>query len=270
MTKVIVFGNEKGGSGKSTTAANIMVYLIYQNKKIGVLDLDTRQKTMLRFLENRNEYSKTTNTEFTVPETGIVKESLLDSKILARNEEFHELQNAINTLKSTCDYILVDCPGSNSDLSVLAHGMADLIVTPINDSFVDFDLLGRIDTQTKRIKQASIYSEIVWNARKERIAAKQASPDWVVIRNRTTHINSNNKIQMERSLQELSKRCGFKIADGFSERTIYRELFMYGLTIIDIAQIKNWTLTLSHINARNEVRNLVKSLGVNGFTASTQ
>ena len=263
MTKVIVFGNEKGGSGKSTTAANIMVYLMHQKKQVGVLDLDTRQKTILRFLENRKEYSKSYNTEIAVPKTGVFKESLLDSKILAHNEERHELQNVINTLRSTCDYILVDCPGSNSHLSVLAHGLADLIVTPINDSFVDFDLLGRIDTKTKRVKHASIYSEIVWNARKDRIAAKQISPDWVVLRNRTTHINSNNKIQMERSLQELSKRCGFKIAHGFSERTIYRELFLYGLTLLDMPHIKNGRLTLSHINARNEVRNLVKSLGIN-------
>ena len=266
MTKVIVFGNEKGGSGKSTTAVNIMAYLMHQKMKVGVLDLDTRQQSILRFIENRNEYSRNFNTQIAVPETRVIKESLLDSKILAHSEERHELRSVVKTLKSTCDYVLIDCPGSNSNLSVSAHDMADLIVTPINDSFVDFDLLGRIDPNTKRIKHASIYSEIVWNARKARVASNQPSPDWVVLRNRTTHTNSNNKIQMERSLQELSRRCGFKIVHGFSERTIFRELFTCGLTLLDMSHIKNWTLTLSHINARNEVRNLVKSLGINEFT----
>ena len=262
MVKLIVFGNEKGGTGKSTSAILVMIYLLQRGEKVGVIDLDIRQKTLSQFLENRNLYSRNMNLDIDMPEIGVVKEYLSDSKSLTYKKEVDSLNKLITELKSTSDYILIDCPGFNSNLSVRAHEMADLIVTPINDSFIDFDLLGRLDPSSKRIKYASIYSEMIWNARKHRIASDQTSQDWVVLSNRTNHLKSKNKNQLDKSILELSKRCGFKIVSGFSERNIFRELFVLGLTPLDVSTISGWKFTVSHINARNEIRNLMKGLNI--------
>ena len=263
MTKIIIFGNEKGGSGKSTTAMHVMTYLLQKNQKVGVIDLDIRQKSLIRFLENRQAYSKETGVNLLFPEVGVVKESEHDSKKLACQDEKEQLGFEIELLKSKCNYILIDCPGSNTNFSIFAHNLADLIITPINDSLVDFDLLGKLDTQSKKIKYASIYSEMVWNVRKYRMGLNLPSTKWVVLRNRINHLNSRNKRQLDTSLIELSKRVGFEVAPGFSERTIFRELFVLGLTLLDVDVLKDWKLTVSHIAARNEIRSLVNRLGMN-------
>ena len=140
--------------------------------------------------------------------------------------------------------------------------MSDLIITPINDSFVDFDLLGTLDSKTRKIKHASIYSEEIWNVRKHRLSLNLKIPDWVVLRNRMTHLTSNNKKKLDNSILELSKRCGFEIIPELSERPIFKELFIFGLTLLDVSIIKDWKFTISHINGRNEVRNLIKSLKI--------
>ena len=263
MTKIIIFGNEKGGSGKSTTAIHVMTYLLQKNQKVGIIDLDIRQKSLFRFLENRQAYSKQTGVDLLFPKVGLVKESEHDSKKSAYQDEEEQLGFQIESLKLKCDYILVDCPGSNTNFSIFAHNLADLIITPINDSLVDFDLLGNLDTQSKKIKYASIYSETVWNVRKYRMGLNLPRTKWVVLRNRINHLNSKNKRQLDTSLLELSKRVGFEVFPGFSERTIFRELFVLGLTLLDVDVVKDWKLTVSHIAARNEIRSLANRLGIN-------
>ena len=264
MTRIIVFGNEKGGSGKSTTTMHVMTYLLQKNHTVGVIDLDLRQKSILRFLENREAYSKENETNLLLPEKVFIEGSTNDSKHLAYQEEEVILNSQIEELKSKrCNYILIDCPGSNTNFSIFAHQIADLIITPMNDSLVDFDLLGRLDTRSRKIKYASIYSEMVWEVRKHRMRLDLPSTKWVVLRNRMNHLNSKNKQQLDSSLSELSKRVGFKIVPGFAERTIFRELFVSGLTLLDVSLVKDWKFTLSHIAARNEIRGLMKSLEMN-------
>ena len=117
-----------------------------------------------------------------MPEQGIVEECLNDSKSDSYDTEMNELAQEIEEMKSKCNYILIDCPGSNSNLSIHAHRMSDLIITPINDSFVDFGLLGTLDSKTRKIKHVSIYSEEIWNVRKHRLSLNLKIPDWVVLR----------------------------------------------------------------------------------------
>src|SRR6476619_6715122 len=50
----IVFANEKGGTGKSTTAVHTAIALAASGHRVGALDLDGRQRTMTRYLETRD------------------------------------------------------------------------------------------------------------------------------------------------------------------------------------------------------------------------
>ena len=171
---------------------------------------------------------------------------------------------AVAEAEKDCDFLLIDCPGSHTRLSQVAHMMADTLVTPLNDSFIDFDMLGRIDPQTEKILGPSVYSEMVWKARQARAQAGLKPVDWVVLRNRIGAQKMLNKAKMETAVAALSIRIRFRVAPGFSERVIFRELFPRGITLLDLKDVKSDRLSLSNIAARQEVRDLLKNLSLPG------
>ena len=65
--RVIVVGNEKGGSGKSTTAIHLTVALLMQGQRVGCLDLDARQATLARHLENRRAHAAARGIDLALP-----------------------------------------------------------------------------------------------------------------------------------------------------------------------------------------------------------
>ncbi|MEM6498589.1 MAG: division plane positioning ATPase MipZ [Pseudomonadota bacterium] len=257
---VIVLGNEKGGSGKSTTGMHLCIALLRAGKSVGVIDLDLRQKSFFRYLENREAYGARTDTRLLGPERITVNPSAAALREDAAREEHEQLCDAIRNLQSDCDFVLVDTPGAVTQFNRSAHQMADTLITPINDSLIDFDLLGKVDPATGNVIGPSIYSELVWEARQRRAVGGLPPMDWVVLRNRMSTLESRNRRQVSRVMQELSDRIGFRIVPGFSERVIFRELFLNGLTLLDLKKDGLISLTLSHVAARQEVRDMVKAL----------
>lgn len=264
VTHVIVLGNEKGGSGKSTAAMHIVVALLKSGHKVAAIDLDMRQRSLSRYLENRRNFAETKGKELLFPQLPIVEPSMIDSREASRNAETNSLKTTLSTL-GDCDFVVIDCPGADTHLSRLAHDHADTIVTPLNDSFVDFDLLARIDPDTGKILGPSVYAEMVWDARKRRAMAGLAGGiDWVVMRNRVSATRANNKKKMGEKLEDLSGRIGFRLGRGFGDRVIYRELFPMGLTLLDLggpdAPVR--LSTMSHVTARLEIRSLIAMLNL--------
>jgi chromosome partitioning protein len=262
MAHIIVFGNEKGGSGKSTTCMHTATALARSGARVGALDLDLRQKTFTRYLENRDAYGIKNDLSLPTPKVaGLPK---VDRAQLTETENPFDksLTLAVAELEKTCDFVIIDCPGSHTRLSQVAHSLADTLVTPLNDSFVDFDLLARIDPDTARILGPSVYSEMVWHARQLRAKAGLKPIDWIVLRNRLGAQEMHNKRKMGQALTDLSKRIGFRVAPGFTERVIFRELFPRGMTLLDLKDIGISTLNLSNIAARQEVRDLIRSLNL--------
>ena len=264
MAKIIVFGNEKGGSGKSTTAIHVSIALCYQRKEVGVIDLDIRQKSMSRFLENRADFIKKQKSDLPSPTYYKIDPSDKDSKAESNSEEEKRFAEALMTLEKTCEFIVIDCPGGVSNYVKMAHTVADILVTPMNDSLIDFDLLAKIEASTGKVIGPSIYSEMVWDCRQLRASAKHPPIDWVIVRNRISHVFSKNKYQVGNSLKNLAKRIGFRLSTGFSERVIFKELFLSGLTLLDLEKMEDWRPTLSHISARQEMRMLIDSLNITG------
>jgi chromosome partitioning protein len=257
---VIVLGNEKGGSGKSTTAMHLFVALARQGHRIGAIDLDSRQQSFFRYLDNRATHSERAGARLVMPEMALVEPSTAALRADAEEEDRANLAAAVAHLAQSCRFVIIDTPGSATTLSEAAHTFADTLVTPMNDSLIDFDLLGRIDPTTGRIIGPSIYSEMVWSARQKRAAAGKAPTDWVVLRNRMATLESRNKRKVGGALEELSRRIGFRVIPGFSERVIFRELFLNGLTLLDLKEGGLISLTLSHVAARQELRDMVKAL----------
>jgi chromosome partitioning protein len=138
-----------------------------------------------------------------------------------------------------------------------------VIVTPMNDSFVDFDMLGQIDPVTLDLKKPSLYSEAVWDARKNRAASSRQSIDWIVLRNRLASTEARNRKRVDERVEALSRRVGFRIGPGLRDRVIYRELFPFGLTVADLSpKLRPVPVSLTHLAARQELRALMQCLGL--------
>ncbi len=268
MAHIIVVGNEKGGAGKSTVSMHVATALARMGHRVGALDLDLRQRTMGRYCLNRAAYLEKVGVALPGPKYQELPE--VDQSDLQPGENAFDrrLSHAIAEMESSCDFIIIDCPGSHTRLSQVAHSLADTLITPLNDSFVDFDLLAHIDAEGDKIVGPSVYSEMVWSARQLRAQAGLAPIDWIVLRNRLGAQQMVNKKKMESALTRLAKRIGFRIAPGFSERVIFRELFPRGLTLLDLKDIGVKQLNISNVAARQELRDLIKALDLPDVTVT--
>jgi chromosome partitioning protein len=260
---VLVIGNEKGGSGKSTTALHIAVLLMGEGARVATLDLDARQGTLSRYMENRAAYVRRKGIDLPLPLHASVQLSTAPDRAGMEADEKARFEAALEPALATADFVVIDTPGSDTYLSRLAHTWADTLLTPLNDSFIDLDLLARIEPDNLKIVRPSIYAEQVWKQRQIRAVQGGRPVDWIVIRNRLSSLAARNKRDMGMVLDALSKRIGFRIASGLTERVIYKELFLNGLTLLDLKRGQGGvTLTMSHVAARQEVRDLVAALNL--------
>lgn len=263
---VIVLGNEKGGSGKTTTCMHIIVSLLRLGFSVGSIDIDARQRSLSRYLENRRQTMLKENVSLPSPQHMVLQRSPYNIVAEAEDDERERFEKAIQRLSATNDFIVIDSPGSDTYLSRVAHTYADTVITPINDSFVDLDVLATVDGQTLKIIKPSIYSEMVWEQKLQRAKRDGGSVEWIVMRNRLSNLDAKNKRFMTQVTTELARRIGFRVAPGFSERVIFREMFLQGLTVLDIVTTGKG-VSLSHITARQEVRDLLKTLNIPAVNA---
>ncbi|MDE3116407.1 MAG: AAA family ATPase [Pseudomonadota bacterium] len=267
---VIVFGNEKGGSGKTTAAMHVAVALARLDKRVALIDLDSRQQSLMRYAQNRAEWCERKQVALAGPEGFSVARGSAVSLDEAARQEAERFAELLADVVPRFDFVLIDTPGSDTPLSRLAHAEADTLVTPMNDSFVDFDLLARIDTANFKVKGPSLYSDFVWDCRKKRLLARRPALDWVVMRNRISAAEARNKRRLSSALESLAGRIGFRVAPGFGDRVIFRELFPMGLTMLDLPQKGvGISLSMSHVAARQEVRELIVTLNLPGIGTET-
>ncbi|MXO60346.1 AAA family ATPase [Altererythrobacter salegens] len=253
----IVFANEKGGTGKSTTAVHVAIALAYQGARVATIDLDFRQRTMARYFENRAE---------TEHRRGIDLPGALYTTYSMPG--IQGLEALCTRIGEGADFLIFDTPGRDDPLARHVAASANTLVTPMNDSFVDFDLIGQVDPETFKVRRLSFYAELIFEARKARAMKERRSMDWVVVRNRVHHVEARNQQRIDIALAELSKRVGFRVARGLSERVIYRELFPSGLTLLDKGHLGE--LGTSHLIARQELRELLANLHLPGIAPDAE
>ncbi len=257
--RIIVVGSEKGGTGKSTTAMHLIVSLLYDGHKVGCIDLDTPQSSLGRYIENRRLVNRRLDLNLPLPVQAGSSDPGQGSGLL--EEDLYKLA-------STCDFVVIDTPGSDSAISRMAHSWASILVTPINDSFVDLDTLAVWDPAEQQILRRGHYAELIAKARKQKIARTGEGFDWIVLRNRLTNLEARNKTRMADALEALAEYLDFRNGPGLSERVIYRELFSKGLTLLDLREERaGVALSMSHLAARQELRALVQAIGISGAEA---
>ena len=263
---MIVVGNEKGGSGKSTVAMHIAMALIKSGQSVATIDLDSRQRSFTHYIENRRAWAEHVSRDLQIPDHLCLGENDYP-KDTAGCESFAD---AVDALAQSHAFIVIDTPGHDSDLSRLAHSLADTLITPLNDSFVDFDVLGTVDPETFGLTGTSHYSQMVEEARRQRQRLDDVTPDWIVLRNRLSMLGSRNKRFIGEALHELSQRLNFRCIEGLAERVIFREFYPRGLTAVDdLDEITLGTRpTMSHVTARLEMETLISTMRLGDLVAS--
>jgi chromosome partitioning protein len=262
--RIIVVGNEKGGAGKSTLAIHVAAQLLHDSYTVAVIDLDLRQQSMAHFIRSRQAWTSATGAIIPMPLEGLADAAGLlgapDDEAKAR------LEAMIAEAAARADYVVIDTPGADTLVSRVAHSQAELIVTPMNDSFVDFDVLGTVDPVTLELVKPSLYAETVWESRKQRMVKARQSIDWVVLRNRLASMEARNRRRLDERLVALAKRVGFRVGPGLRDRVIYRELFPFGLTVADLSPtVRPVPVALTHVAARQELRGVMAAMGVPGY-----
>lgn len=261
-THVIVVGNEKGGSGKSTTALHLAVYLLHLGHRVATIDVDSRQQTLTRYVRNRRASAEASGRDVLMPKHLHLPTAWGDSIRENQQVELGIFTRAMDGLRGQVDFVVIDTPGFDGNLARLAHGAADTLVTPINDSMIDLDVLARIDPKTGAPLEASPYSRNVQKARAERQAENGGAIDWVLVRNRISNLGSHNASRVQETVERLAEGLGCRVADGIADRVIFRSLFLTGMTVFDPleADLLGGAPTMSHVNARHEYRSLVTAL----------
>ena len=260
---VIVVGNEKGGTGKSTTAMHLIVALAKLGFAVGSIDLDALQGSLSRYIANRKDQAEESGQPLVMPAHRCIGRSTLEARCEAETQDRVRLRQACAELAG-CDFIIIDTPGSDSYLSRLAHENADTLITPINDSFLDIDVLAQIDRRRREVLAPGTYSQMVWEQNNRRVLAGRPPIDWLVTRNRLSHIEARNKREIAGLLTQLARRIGFRLGPGFGERVVFRELFPKGLTLLDLPEQGSSGLppNPSHVAGRAEIHALVQAIGI--------
>jgi chromosome partitioning protein len=259
---VIVLGNEKGGSGKSTVALHIAVALLKAGQRVATIDLDARQRSLTRFITNRGAWAAHTGLNLELPTHRCIEFGQTMQIADNENRECQQFIDAVASLDRRVDFLVIDTPGTDSYLSRLAHSIADTLVTPLNDSLLDFDVLGIVDPATYAVIGVAHYAAMVRDARRSRRQLDGSTTEWIVMRNRLSMLASRNTQAVGDRLRELSRELGFRPIDGLVERSIYREFLLRGITALD--DIDQAELRMrqppGQIAARAEVKRLLEHL----------
>ncbi|RZI47655.1 ATPase [Rickettsiales endosymbiont of Peranema trichophorum] len=253
--RVIVLGNEKGGSGKTTTAMHLIVSLLNLQFKVGSIDIDTRQCSLTRYMENRTITKDKLGIPLLLP-----THSVIPNNKGAGVKEEEAFLTVFNAMKESNDFIVIDTPGNDSPLSRIAHFWANTVITPLNDSFVDVDLIGKISADSLDVITPGVYSAMLWEQKVKRAAQDGTEIRWIIMTNRLSQLESINKRNVDSALNKLSKKFGFVISPGFSDRVIFKELFLHGLTLHDVNICQIVRMTSSMVAARQELRQLMQTL----------
>lgn len=231
-THVIVVGNEKGGTGKSTVSFNLSLYLAYQGFDVATIDVDSRQQTLTRYVQNRSNWMRNRGVELPETQHYHLPVSRGDSLSQRNETELELFRAAIGEVDGVVDFIIIDSPGFDTNLARLSHTLADTLITPLNDSFIDLDVVAQAWDGPEQLTP-SHYSRLVQRARRERTKIDGASIDWILLRNRVAPLMTRNMRMVQSVLEHLASELGARLAPSITERTIYRSLFPSGLTAFD-------------------------------------
>jgi chromosome partitioning protein len=250
---IIVVSNEKGGTGKSTISMHLAIKLLNEGFTVATIDLDGRQGTLSKYIENRQHFCQTKSINLPTPQHH--RFAPQEDTIVSQ----YEVCSKIHELTDKFDAVIIDTPGTKNYLFDIAHVYADTLITPISDSLIDLNVMADIDFANNKVKKPGHYANFIWDTKKQLAAKGKPYLNWIVVGNKISSYNSNNKKQVFSYLEQISKIYGFRLLGGLKDRVIYKELFLEGLTVLDMQNDSlKYKMNMSHLAAKREVRSLAE------------
>lgn len=165
--KFISIVNQKGGTGKTTTAISLGCVLAQKGKKVLLIDLDPQGNLSYSLGENEFEHSigEVLMGEASIKEAiiHVEKEGLdiIPSSVDLANVEITlaqvdsretQLKDALKNLQGY-DYVLIDCPPSFSLLAVNSLTLSNEVIIPMQMTALSLQGLELIYTTIERVKE---------------------------------------------------------------------------------------------------------------------
>lgn len=224
--QIIVFANEKGGVGKSTLAFHTAIFLARAGQKVLAIDLDRRQRSLERALENREATCRSLGIDLPSPQ-----------HLALGHPSGAMLMQEIARAGHNCQTVIIDVPGHDSPIARRAIAMADKLVTPVNPNFIDLDSVAQFNPATRKFNRLGKFAEMVSQLQSERHERGLSKTDWMIVKNR---VRRNERVQLERfnqAIDQLPAHINARLTCGLPERVAFRELFLFGLTYADCGDL---------------------------------
>lgn len=170
MGKIIVFANQKGGVGKTTSAVNVAAAMGARGKKTLLVDLDPQGNTSSGVGINKKNMRLSSydvligrsSADSCVVETEFKNLYVMPSNISLAGAEFelvsiekreYRLKNALTLIKDAFDYIIIDCPPSLGILTVNALVAADGVIVPMQCEYYSMEGLSQLLSTIRTCKR---------------------------------------------------------------------------------------------------------------------
>jgi chromosome partitioning protein len=238
---------------------HLAVGLIKAGRRVATLDIDFEGRTLSQYIHNRLGFAQANELALDTPAHYRVTDALSNTKSgETETAEINFISSAIAAAESDHDFIIIDTPSVLTKSNLFAHALADTVISPINDSFLDLDAIVPSTEMTQEIAR-SAYTAAIHRAREARELVTSRTIEWLVIPNRVfSSLDTRNERTIRMAIEEASLRLGFRIAPGIAELLVYRQLFPKGLTAFDPMEesLLGVKPGISHVLARQDLRQL--------------
>jgi len=244
--QVITIGNNKPGAGKTTLAVHVILSLVSYGYRVCAIDIDPDQRSLSHYLENRKRYMNQRGITLPMPTAHATVNQRSLSTAISNDTHCHHFQDYIHRICQEYDFLVMDTQAFNSFLSRFAHSLANIIITPVNYSLSDIEgeywslIERRNDTQNQ------IHSTPL---------------RWFILRNRYLLVDTPGIRHIYKQFSRLAFSHELIWKDGLQERPLYHELFLRGLSLLDVGEENHGIeVTLPYIAARQELRQFLRTL----------
>jgi len=250
--QVVTISGFKGGTGKTTIASLLGVAAVKDGLRVASLDLDRNTRNLSSFLTLRRA------ARLQSPDHVMLMDSDQDVRSNAKPKHSGRLEPLIRMAKMDgYDLLIIDTSSGNLADVYEAHLLADVILTPMNESPADmhglFAPLGA--AAAPRIN----YREMIDTVRFDRKRAGLPVQQWHVVMNRVSALPSKVGNLINERVNAMAKGAGFQAVWSLRDRVVHRALALEGRTAFDTPA--NGKLTMSELAGRSEVRALLALIG---------